>query len=98
MKVSPLTVAAAVAGAVSLAAVATTTPAVAAKVKCFGVAKAGQNDCNTKAGHDCAGHSKVSYSGMDFKTVASSSDCMKMGGQLKPFKGKGKMGMMKDKS
>lgn len=87
MKVSPLTVAAAVAGAVSLAAVVGPTPAFAAKVKCFGVAKAGQNDCNTHAGHDCAGHSTVSYNGGDFKAVASKAACMQMGGKLKPFQG-----------
>jgi uncharacterized membrane protein len=100
MKVNALSVAAAVAGAVSLAAVAATTPAVAAgKVKCWGVAKAGQNDCaNAAKTHSCAGQSKVSFSGQDWKSVASKADCMKMGGQLKAFKGKGKMGMMKDKS
>ncbi len=100
MKVNALSLAAAVAGAVSLAAVAATTPAVAASgVKCWGVAKAGENDCaNAAKTHSCAGQSKASYSGQDWKNVASKAECAKMGGKLEPFKGKGKMGMMKDKS
>ncbi|MEQ8701454.1 MAG: DUF2282 domain-containing protein [Bauldia litoralis] len=100
MKVNALSIAAAVAGAVSLAAVAATTPAVSAgKVKCWGVAKAGQNDCaNAAKTHSCAGQSKVDYSGGDWKNVASKEECTKMGGKLTSFEGKGKMGMMDKKS
>ncbi len=86
--VSALTVAAAVAGAFSLSTVAAPTPAFAAKVKCYGIAKAGENDCaNGAKTHSCAGQSKVSYSGDDWKSAASADACMKMGGQLKAFKG-----------
>lgn len=86
-QVNALTVAAAVAGALSLAAVTTATPAMA-KTKCYGIAKAGQNDCGNAAGtHSCAGQSKVDYSGDDWKGVASADACMEAGGQTKPFKG-----------
>jgi uncharacterized membrane protein len=86
--VSALTVAAAVAGAFSLSTIAATTPALAANVKCYGIAKAGENDCANGAGtHSCAGQSKASYSGDDWKSAASKEACMKLGGQLKPFKG-----------
>ena len=81
-------VAAAVAGALSFGTVAAVSPAVAAKVKCYGVAKAGQNDCANAAGtHSCAGQSKVDYDGGEWKSAASKEACMKMGGKLEPFKG-----------
>lgn len=37
--------------------------------KCYGVAKAGQNDCAAGAGTTCAGTSKVDYDGKVFKEV-----------------------------
>lgn len=87
-KVNALTVAAAVAGALSLAAVTAATPAMAAKVKCYGIAKAGQNDCGNAAGtHSCAGQSKADYDGGDWKGVKNAAACTEMGGQTKPFKG-----------
>lgn len=36
--------------------------------KCYGVAKAGQNDCKAGA-HDCKGHSTVDYDSQSFKMV-----------------------------
>ena len=88
-KMNALTVAAAVAGAVSFAPVTTATPAMAAKVKCYGISKAGENDCGNAAGtHSCAGQSKTSYDGGDWKGVASAAACTAAGGKLKPFKGK----------
>jgi uncharacterized membrane protein len=49
------------------------TPATAAestKEKCYGVAKAGQNDCASVAGtHSCAGQSKVDLDKMEWKYV-----------------------------
>ncbi|MBK7543514.1 MAG: DUF2282 domain-containing protein [Candidatus Competibacteraceae bacterium] len=84
-----LTLAAAVAGALSMVA----SPAFAAKEnqdKCYGIAKAGENDCASAAGtHDCSGHSKTSYDGQEWKYVAKGT-CEKMGGQMKAFKGQGK--------
>jgi uncharacterized membrane protein len=37
--------------------------------KCYGVAKAGQNDCQAGAGTSCAGTSKVDYQGNSWKLV-----------------------------
>lgn len=37
--------------------------------KCYGVAKAGQNDCKAGAGTSCAGTSKVDYQGDAWKLV-----------------------------
>lgn len=54
------------------------------KEKCFGISKAGQNDCGSKAsGHSCAGQSKKDNDPNDFKLVPAGS-CQKMGGSLKP--------------
>jgi len=54
------------------------------KDKCFGVAKAGQNDCASKnSKHSCAGQSKVDNDPNDFKLVAAGT-CEKMGGTLAP--------------
>jgi uncharacterized membrane protein len=49
-------------------------------VKCFGVAKAGQNDCASKTGtHSCAGQSKVDNDKHDFKSMSKAA-CDKAGG------------------
>jgi uncharacterized membrane protein len=50
-------------------------------VKCFGVAKAGQNDCASKSSHSCAGQSKVDNDKQDFKTIPKGT-CEKMGGTV----------------
>lgn len=43
----------------------------AEKEKCFGIAKAGQNDCANLAGmHSCAGQAKVDMDKGDWKYVA----------------------------
>jgi len=55
------------------------------KEKCFGVAKAGQNDCGSnKSKHSCAGLSKTDNDPADFKYVAKGS-CEKMGGKMAPM-------------
>ena len=55
----------------------------AAKEKCFGVAKAGQNDCASVMGtHSCAGQSKKDMDPTEWKYVAKGS-CEKTGGTLK---------------
>ncbi|HYW55496.1 MAG TPA: DUF2282 domain-containing protein [Polaromonas sp.] len=48
------------------------TPAVAQdKEKCYGIAKAGQNDCaNLSGSHSCAGQSKVNDDVTEWKYVA----------------------------
>jgi uncharacterized membrane protein len=39
------------------------------KEKCYGVAKAGQNDCEAGPGTTCAGTAKVDYQGNSWKLV-----------------------------
>lgn len=52
----------------------------AAKEKCYGIAKAGQNDCANLSGtHSCAGQSKTDMSPDDWKYVAKGT-CMQMKG------------------
>lgn len=48
--------------------------------KCFGIAKAGHNDCATAA-HACNGQSTVDFDPTEFKRVPK-GDCKKMGGKL----------------
>ena len=73
--------------------VLTAVPAHAAGMeKCFGIAKAGQNDC---AGigtlHSCKGQSTVSDSPADFKVVPAGT-CAQMGG-LTEVQAKAKLAM-----
>jgi len=51
------------------------------KDKCYGIAKAGQNDC-AAGKHACAGQSTVDKDPLSWKYVARGS-CEKMGGSLK---------------
>jgi uncharacterized membrane protein len=54
--------------------------------KCFGVAKAGHNDCGSnKTAHACAGQSKVDNDPHDFKYVKTGT-CKDMGGSTMPGK------------
>lgn len=71
MKKSTITNAAIVAGALTAAVSMTagTTPAHAAKMKCYGVSLAGQNDCAAGPGTTCAGTSKVDYQGNAWKYI-----------------------------
>ncbi len=77
----------AMAGLLAIGMIAASGSALAAdmsKEKCFGVAKAGQNDCGSnKSKHSCAGQSKVDNDPNDFKLVPAGT-CAKMGGSLKP--------------
>ena len=51
-----------------------------AKEKCFGIAKAGQNDCANLSGtHSCAGQSKADKGVDEWKYVAKGT-CKDMGG------------------
>ena len=72
-------IAAAAASLMSLTFVAT--PAQAAeKEKCFGISKAGQNDCASISGaHTCAGQSKVDMDRGEWKYVAKGT-CKQMKG------------------
>ncbi|RPE73215.1 putative membrane protein [Tibeticola sediminis] len=52
----------------------------AAKEKCFGIAKAGQNDCANLSGtHSCAGQAKVDNGKDEWKFVAAGT-CKTMNG------------------
>ncbi len=58
----------------------------ASKEKCFGIAKAGHNDCASATGsHSCAGEAKVDNAAGDWKSVAKGT-CEKMGGKLSAAK------------
>jgi uncharacterized membrane protein len=53
--------------------------------KCYGVAKAGKNDCGAADGsHACAGLSKMDYDPKEWKYVRSAAKCEQMGGSLTP--------------
>lgn len=63
-------VAGAVASALSMTAgVQSAQAAKMEKMKCYGVAKAGKNDCKAGAGTTCAGSSKVDFQGNAWKYV-----------------------------
>jgi uncharacterized membrane protein len=53
----------------------------APREKCFGIAKAGQNDCGTAA-HSCAGKARKNGAPEDWKYVPRGT-CEKLGGKLK---------------
>jgi len=76
---------AAVAGllALGLAAAVSAQPVTpdASKDKCYGVAKAGQNDC-AAGKHACAGQSTVDNDPLSWKYVAKGT-CEKIGGTMK---------------
>jgi uncharacterized membrane protein len=85
-KLTAIAVASAVAGALTLAGSATAE--MKSGFKCYGVAKAGQNDCgNAAKTHDCAGQSKVDYDLGEWKAVKDKAECEKMMGSDKPGKG-----------
>ncbi|HET7203127.1 MAG TPA: DUF2282 domain-containing protein [Steroidobacteraceae bacterium] len=50
------------------------------KEKCYGVAKAGKNDC-ASGSHACAGHAKADNDPAEWKYVPK-GECEKMGGSL----------------
>jgi uncharacterized membrane protein len=57
-----------------------------ANEKCYGIAKAGQNDCGT-ATHTCAGQAKKDNAPDEWKYVPKGT-CEKAGGKTKPPPGK----------
>ncbi len=54
--------------------------------KCYGIAKAGKNDCGTKT-HGCAGQAKVDSDPTEWVFVAKGT-CSKLGGTSEPGKAK----------
>jgi len=56
----------------------------AGKEKCYGISKAGQNDCANASGtHACSGQAKADKDPEDWKYVAAGT-CAKIGGKLTP--------------
>jgi uncharacterized membrane protein len=87
-------VAAAIAGLFALGAGSSALAQDKMQEKCWGVSKAGQNDCGSnKTAHSCAGQSKADYDPNDFKTTKTGT-CVKMGGSLKQGE-PGKLAKMK---
>jgi len=74
------TMIAATAAALMTLTLAAAPAAAAEKEKCFGIAKAGQNDCASVTGvHSCAGQSKVDMDKSEWKYVAKGT-CKDMKG------------------
>lgn len=79
-----LIISSALAGLIALAAVgnAVADEKAAGKEKCFGIAKAGQNDCANATGtHSCAGQASVDKAAEEWNYVAKGT-CDKLGGKL----------------
>jgi uncharacterized membrane protein len=76
--------ASAIAGLIALGASLTAAAAddKAPKEKCYGIAKAGQNDCGT-ARHSCAGKATKDNAADEWKYVAKGT-CQKLGGKSAP--------------
>ncbi len=81
MNMKTLAISAAVGSMLALAA----NPVLAAdgaKEKCYGVAKAGKNDCAAN-GHSCAGQAKKDNDPNEWKHMPA-AECEKAGGKTKP--------------
>jgi uncharacterized membrane protein len=79
-------IAAALASVCAAGAASAADKAKAEQEKCFGIAKAGQNDCAAADGaHGCAGQSKADKGEADWKYVAKGT-CTKVGGKLEKAK------------
>ena len=83
-------IAAALASVCAVSVTASANPSASAKAdkaekeKCYGVAKAGQNDCASANGsHACSGHAKTDKDSNEWKYVAKGT-CEKAGGKLPP--------------
>ncbi len=84
MQKSNIVLASAISGVLALGASMVATPALAAeKEKCYGVAKAGQNDCATKTS-SCAGTSTVDNQGDAFIALPKGLCDRLAGGSLTP--------------
>lgn len=92
MKIATIARITGIAVSAALAAGVTSAPASAQKAemeKCYGIAKAGQNDCSAGPGTSCAGTSTRDYQGNAWKLVKKGS-CEKIktpegNGSLKPI-------------
>ncbi|GGA94950.1 BufA1 family periplasmic bufferin-type metallophore [Agarivorans gilvus] len=78
MKNSNIAIASAITGLIALAGISATPAVAAEKEKCYGVAKAGKNDCATKSS-SCAGTSKMDHQ-KDAFVVVPKGLCDKLAG------------------
>jgi uncharacterized membrane protein len=77
-------IAGAVATALTMTAMSSTDASADGKVKCYGVSKAGKNDCKAGPGTTCAGSSKVDYQGNAWSLVPKGTcTSMKLPGDRK---------------
>lgn len=73
----------ALAGVVAASATVVQAADAPAKVKCYGIAKAGKNDCKSADGKNaCQGHSTRDNDMNDWKFAADAASCEKEGGKL----------------
>jgi uncharacterized membrane protein len=79
MKHKHILISSAIAGLIAAGTAATGNAQEAGKEKCYGIAKAGQNDCGT-AKHSCAGKAAKDNDASEWKYVASGT-CSKVGGK-----------------
>jgi uncharacterized membrane protein len=91
-----LTLAAAVAAALGVATELAAAEQKPENVKCYGIAKAGENDCASSSNNTCAGTAKMDYDGRAWKLVPSGTcettevtlkSGKKRNGSLEPVKG-----------
>lgn len=92
MNIRNFALAAAVTAFASSVGVAGPVKAQPSKEKCYGISKAGKNDCAAGAGTSCAGTSKRDYQGNAWTYVAKGT-CAKIStpkgkGSLKPVAGR----------
>jgi uncharacterized membrane protein len=92
MNIRNFALAAAVTAFASTAGLAGPVKAQPTKDKCYGISKAGKNDCAAGAGTTCAGTSKRDYQGNAWTYVAKGT-CTKIStpkgkGSLKPIAGR----------
>lgn len=88
MSTTKLTITAALGGLLAMGSASATSPhermgeAKGDQVKCYGVAKAGKNDCAT-ATHGCAGAAKTDNDPNEWKFLPA-AECEKAGGKTAP--------------
>jgi uncharacterized membrane protein len=76
-----LVVSSALASVLALGVIGTASAQAPAKEKCFGIAKAGANDCSNLSGtHSCAGQAKVDNAIDEWKFVDKGT-CASLGGK-----------------
>lgn len=71
--------------AASISASATADDGSSEREKCYGIAKAGKNDCSAIGSHSCAGQAKKDNDPNEWKFVPKGT-CENQGGKLTPAK------------